>query len=549
MLLGTLEPDLLLLSGNVHCMDRSDTRAEAVAVKHGRILAIGSNSELRGIAGPTTRTIDLGGRCVLPGFIDGHVHAEWYGRDQQTPSLKACKSEDEAIDVLRRLVSSTPPGEWVVAAGVPIRVLAPGEGRVTRKVIDQFSADHPILIDCASAGHYMWINGNALKRFNISATTWPAGIPNGDGIVRDAAGEPTGRLEALAWNWGLREIKPHSTAWYEQALEIAQRDLLKVGITSAHSAFEDPFILNGSRMLEEAGRLRVRTFISIDIERYAERFITSGIRKSFGSDMLKVMQLKLILNVPPLSAVYEDYCGMGHRGKHLYPPEWVDEQILRAVQSGWSVCAHVTGDRDTDMVITAFERALDWYNKTTGKDNDTLRLRLEHTTMVTPALVCRIAAAKILVNVRPCGRLSPGDAPGGPHEKMLGNERWRLSRPIKLFLDAGISVNFGCDYPAPCGFLDPCASIFAAIGGCGEPWDTITREQAIRAYTADGAFSVFAEKDVGSLEPGKFADIVVFSADPFTLPVERIWDPKTNLPVDMRADYTVVGGEVVYERA
>jgi predicted amidohydrolase YtcJ len=265
--------------------------------------------------------------------------------------------------------------------------------------------------------------------------------------------------------------------------------------------------------------------------------------------MLKIMSLKIILNVPPKAAMLEDYCcPAGGRGYHLYPPEWVDEKVLKAVQNGWSVCAHSTGDADTQMLLNAYDNALDWYKKETGKDNDSLRLRLEHTMIVTPELIERIARSRIVVNVRPCGRLSPGDRKGGPHEKMLGTERWSRIRPIKPFFDRGVSVNFGCDYPAPCGFFDPCASIFSAVGGLGEPWDVITRKQALQAYTINGAFGVFSEHAFGSIEPGKLADLVVFSQDPLTIPVEEIWDPVGNCQVNLHVDYTVVDGKVVYQR-
>jgi predicted amidohydrolase YtcJ len=226
----------------------------------------------------------------------------------------------------------------------------------------------------------------------------------------------------------------------------------------------------------------------------------------------------------------------------------VKEKVLRAVQNGWSVCAHSTGDRDTAMLLDAFENALAWYKGATGLDNTSLRLRLEHTMFVNAELIDRIVAAKIVVNVRPCGRLSPADAPGGRHQQLLGYERWSRSRPVAALMNRGLPVNFGCDYPAPCGFLDPCASIFAATGGCGEPWDVVDRYSALQAYTINSAYGLSAEKELGSIEVGKLADLVVYSQDPLTVPLERIWDRQTNKPVDLFADYTIVGGQIAYER-
>lgn len=544
-----LAPDLILINGNVLCMDRLATLAEAVAVKNKRILAIGRTDDIKPLARRDTEVIDLGGRALLPGFVEGHIHLEWYGRHQLQLNFKDCGSKEEILALLKRKVEETPRGEWVGACAVPISIMTPGSDTFSLQDLDSISPYHPVAIDCASTGHCMLLNSAAMNLFHIDRDHFPEDAWNGDGIVRDARGDPTGRFEGHAWNWALRAVKPYSFDWYLKALEIAQRDLLAVGVTAAHSAWEDPYILKGWQALEQRGKLRVRTFISLDMERYLDQYLDAGLHTGFGSDMLKLMQMKIILNVPPRAAMLDDYCCTpGNRGYHLYPPDWVEIQTLKAVQNGWGVCAHSTGDADTEMVLSAFEKALSWYRQKTGKDNRSLRLRLEHTMYVTPDLVERIAAAGIVINVRPCGRLSPGDAADGPHRKMLGDERWSRSRPIKAFLDRGISVNFGCDYPAPCGILDPCASLYSATGGLGAPWDVITMAQALRCYTINGAFGLYGEKDFGSIELGKFADLVVFNLDPLSLPVERIWDPRTNKPADLWVDYTIVGGRIEYQR-
>ncbi len=544
-----LEADLVVYGGNVLCMDQARTRASAVAVKGKRIVAVGAEDVLD-LAGSNSQVIDLRGRMLLPGFIEGHVHAEWYGRDQLTLNFTRCKSKDELLQLLKQQVQQTPAGEWVAGCAMPVTLMKPGEQYFSLQEFDSASPDHPVAIDCASTGHCMWLNSRAMQLLGISASQYPAEIRDGDGIVRDACCRPTGQMEGHAWNWALRAVKPYTFDWYLHALETAQRDLLKVGITAAHNAWEDPYILRGWQTLEQEGRLRVRMYVSFDIERYGDLLINSGLRSGFGSEMLKLMQLKVILNVPPRAAMFESYETMpGNSGYHLYPPEWVSQKVLNAVQNGWSVCAHSTGDRDTAMLLDAYERALEWYRKATGKDNTSLRLRLEHTMFVTPELIDRIVASKIIVNVRPSGRLSPADAPGGHHQKLLGYDRWSRSRPIRPFVERGLPVNFGCDYPAPCGFLDPCASIFAACGGCGEPWDVVDRYTALAAYTINSAYGISAERDLGSIEVGKLADLVVYSEDPLTLPLERIWDAKANKPVDLLADYTIVGGNVEYVRA
>ena len=544
-----LKPDLVLLDGNVLCMDAANTTAQAIAIKNKKIIAVGASEDIRSLAAKNTEVISLAGRTVLPGFTDGHVHVEWYGKDQLQLSFFDVKSEQEALALLKKKVDQAKPGEWIAASAVPGDVMAPGEGGFTRKEVDPITPDNPVFIDCAMAGHYMWINGYALKLSNITKDSYPEGITGGGGIVKDANGEPTGRLEGDAWNWALREIKPYTPDWYLQALQRAEVDFLKVGVTAAHNAWEDPYILSGWRTLEEQGKLRMRQFITLDMERYSDLFINAGLHTGFGSDMLRLYQFKIILNVPPLAAVFEDYVGMpGNRGYHLYSPEWVEEKVLNAVQHGWSVCAHVTADADTDMVVTAYEKALDWYKKETGKDNTTLRLRLEHCTMLTPSLIARIAAARIVVNIEPIFKSAAMLLPGGLFEKVLGHERWLASCPIKAVFDAGINVNFGSDYPAPPGSIDPRFGIYVSLDGGGRPWDVITPYQALKAYTINGAYGVNSEDRFGSIEAGKFADLVVFSDNPLTMPKDSIWDATTNKPKDLLVDYTIVGGKIEYKR-
>ena len=549
MLRYAISPDIILRDGNVICMDATNTTSQAIAVKGKKIMAIGSSEDISLLIGENTEVINLEGRTVLPGFVDSHVHVEHYGRDQVQMSLRDCKNEEETLKLLKRKVEQTKPGVWITACGVPMGKLSPGKRGFTLKEVDAISSNNPVYIECSSAGHYSWINSYALKLLNITKDSCPEGIKGGRGIVRDSSGELTGRLQDDAWNWGIRQIKPYTFNWFLKALQLAQEDFLKVGVTAAHSAWEDPYILSGFRELEKQGKLRMRTFISLDMENYSDLFISTGMSTGFGSDMLMLMRFKIVLNVPPHAAVFEDYASMpGNRGYHLYPPEWVEEKVLNAVQHRWSVLIHVMGDGDTDMALTAYEKALEWYKKRTGKDNNSLRLQLCHYKMSNPSLIERTAAAKILVSIEPSSKLAPYNAPGGLIERLLGYERWVRSHPVRSFFDAGINVAFGSDYPMPYGFIDPRAGIYASLDGCGHPWDVITAYQALQGYTINGAFGVFSEKKFGSIEVGKFADFVVFSDNPLTMPKDRIWDAANNEPKDLLVDYTIVGGKIEYKR-
>ena len=544
-----LSPDLVLVNGHVICVDSNNTIAEAIAVKDKRIIAVGSSEDIRSLAGRNTEVIDLQGRSVIPGLIDTHTHQDFYGRDQLTTSCKGegCRNIAEAVELLKKKVAQTEPGKWIPAHGITQDMLTSGRLEITREEVDAFSPNNPIIIDPVPVGHFFWLNGLALRLCNITKDTQPEGITSG--IARDADGEPTGELGGDAWLWAFRNIKPHTFEEYLKALEIAVRDFLAVGITTTHEAMGDPYILSGWQALEDQGKLRMRTFISPMMDRHADLYISCGLHTGFGSDMLRLHQFKIILNTLEnrTAALFEDYADEpGNRGSFLWPPEQVEEWVLNSVKNGWSVHAHVSGDRDEDMVLTAYEKALEWYKKEKGGDNTDLRLTLCHYRLWTEDILRRTAAAKIVVNTSPVFRLERG-MPGGVYEQRLGHERWKRVAPVKTLFDAGINTCFGADYPA--ADIDPRKAIYACLDGCGQSWEVITPYQALQGFTINGAYALFSEDRIGSIEMGKFADLVVLSSNPLTMPKESIWDVDNNCPQDLLIDYTIVNGKIEYQRS
>lgn len=545
-----LSPDLILTNGHVICMDRGNTIAEAVAVKDKKIIAVGSSTDIRSLAGTKTEAIDLKGRSVIPGMIDSHTHQEWWGRDKATTSFRdeGCQTVAEAIALLKKKVTQTKPGEWVSAHGVTKGMVAHGSLGFSLKEVDAFSANNPIFIDPTPVGHFFWINSYALRLYNITKETQPEEIRSG--IARDANGEPTGELGGDAWLWVLRNIKPYTFEDYLKALRIATDGFLALGITTAHECLGDPYILKGWRTLEEQGKLNMRIFITPSMERYSDLYIKSGIRTGFGSDMLRLHQFKIILNTleDRTAALLEDYADdPGNRGSLLWPPEQVEEWVMNSVKNGWSVHTHVSGDRDEDMMLTAYEKALEWYKQETGGDNADLRLTLCHYRLWNEDILKRTKALKIVVNTSPVFRLERG-MPGGVYEQRLGHERWKRVAPVKTLFDAGINPCFGADYPAAAD-IDPRKAIYACLDGCGQPWEIISPYQALQGFTINGAYALLSEDRLGSIEVSKFADLVVLSGNPLTMPKESIWDVANNSPKDLLVDYTIVNGKIEYVRS
>lgn len=542
--------DLVLLGGTVICVDPAKTIAQAVAVKDGKIIAVGSDKKIRPLVGPPTVTIDLAGRSLIPGFIDSHCHVEWYGRDKKSLNLMRCKNAEEGLKVVKKKVEESRPGEWIMIGGQPHHVV---DQDFAREQVDPFSPKNPVHW---CGGHYFFMNGAALEACHITKESQPDGV-KGATIETDVNGELTGWVRPSATTdpacWALRNVKriAYTFEEYVQAIEEGIEDWLKVGVTSAHSAWEDPYTLRAFQTLEDSGRLRQRTFITLAMDEYSDLFIKTGLHTGFGSDMLKLLSFKIMLGMPGYpggeAAVFEDYVGMpSNRGFFLYPRRWVEKKVLNAVKNDWSVHTHVCGDRDLDMVLTSYEKALKWYKEEMGKDNTAIRLSLAHFEMFRPEDLKRVVASKILVNSYPIHKLTPFFQPGNQRERVLGYERWKRLLPVKTLFDIGLSPSIGCDYPG--WSMDPRAGFYACIDGGSHPWEAVSPYEALQMYTINGAYLLFSEHKIGSIEDGKFADLVVLSGNPLTMPKESIWDVSNNKPKDLLVDYTILGGNVVYNR-
>ncbi len=538
-----LGPDLIFRDGNIICMDPGQTTAEAVAVKDKKIIAIGSNENLESLAGKNTEVIDLSGRTVLPGFIESHFHPDWYALSLLEVNLEKCVNVDDVLSLLKERTKRTEPGVWVKGYLIPSS-LFPGKGELNRWKLDQISPKNPIFIQ--SLHHSCCVNSYALNSLEINRNT---PLREGWIIHKDANGEPTGVLEDNAWTEAQACIPPLPLKEHIRAFRLGMEKFLENGLTTIHDAIGDPEMIRVLQTLDHEDALRLRVHVSPDIARFGDSYLNTGIHTAFGSEKLKFHQMKIILNTfsGATAALFEDYANdPGNRGYFLSPPEQIEKWVMDSVKSGWSVHTHVMGDRELDMVLTAYEKAIDWYKKETGKDNTSLRLAIAHYGLYNESLLKRTADLKIVVNTQPIFKLTKGK-PGGIYEQRLGHERWLRSFPIRTLFDNGIAPCLSSDVPSAPTF-DVRAGIYGCIDGCGQPKEAVTPYQAIQGYTMNGAYALFREHEIGSIEIGKLADFVVLSENPLTLAKERIWDVSKNGPKDLFIDYTIVGGKVEYCR-
>jgi predicted amidohydrolase YtcJ len=532
--LAVLEPaDLIVLHANVLTLDAKRPAAEAFAVRAGRFARVGSDADIQLLAGPRTRVLDLGGRTVVPGFIDAHAHPRpFYDEDSPAYTIEAgpdkVKTMDDLIAAIRRKAGKTPKGMLITGSGYQETKL----GRhPTRQDLDRATTDHPVLIR-HSSGHLSVCNSAALKLARVTRDT---ADPKGGQFQRDEQGEPTGLLKERAAG-SVREAAPRQevpdadkVAGYQTCLRL----FIANGLTGVHVAGTDP---SSARMLTAAHRKGppVRLYIMLrerDIDLAAElkratadRWdVRYGSIKSFYGNSLSGQTAWLY---GPY-ANQADYFGL--------PPgrsrASLEALVLRIHKAGLQSCIHSNGDREIDIVLDAYEAALE------AAPRPNHRHRIEHCSVVNEAILKRIKALNLVI--APHSYIYEH----GDKIENFGSARWDWMLPNRSLIDQGTVVAGNSDYPVsvavPLLRIHDMVNRTSAEGKLYGPKQRCTVEQALRAFTLGSAFAEFAEEHKGSIEAGKLADFVVLDRDP------RKVDPKTIK--DITVLRTVIGGETVFE--
>jgi len=537
--------DLIVTNCKAYTADPNDTVAEAVAVRDGRILKVGPASEVIGLKGRKTRVLNLDGRLVLPGFIDSHEHcirkglqADWV--ECGSPPMKTIR---DIVKALKAKAVDKPAGSWVVGNWFDESKLE--ERRFpTRWDLDEASLDNPIYLGRAG-GHNGVANSMALKVAGIGRDT-PQ--PAGGRIEKGEDGEPTGRLDELAAMNMIRSKIPAPGP--EESVETMVRnwpkveeELLSWGLTTVHEAhIKAPEAAAYQELLKQE-KLRMRIGLMLDGMAPYEGYATSdlsrqGLRTGFSwGDRLRVLGVKLGVDGAmgsKTAALYKPYEDEpGNRGIVRVTQQELTEETVRCHLAKLRVCIHAIGDRAIDMALDAVEEAL---KKRPWEDH---RHRIEHVGYAEEKQLKRMKKLGVAVSAS-IGFCYPiGDS----HLKALGEERMKGYYPMRSLAEHGIVAGGNSD-----GFGESWAitGIYGCVtrrtmGGkilCEE--EAISVMDAIKAYTINGAYLEGTEKEKGSFEPGKLADIVVLDRDILTI------DP--NEIIEAKAVMTIVGGEVVYER-
>jgi predicted amidohydrolase YtcJ len=545
--------NLFLVNGKLYTQDPAYSRATAVAICGGRIWAVGSDADIRALAGHGAQVIDLEGRRVLPGLTDSHFHYYDWALGLRRLPLAAANS---LVDVRARLaqkVGETPPGRWILGQGWN-ETRWPDPRIPTRADLDDVAPDHPVIL-WRNDLHLAIVNSLALREGGVTGDTPdpPEGV-----IDRDESGRPTGVLRDLAINL-ISDVLPPPT---EEETAEAMRDgfviLHRLGLTGVHDyrimgGADGPPAFRAYQRLQADGELALRMWMHIPGERLDEA-IALGMRTGFGDDTLRVGHVKLFSDGGQgarTAWMLEPYDDVGHCGIPLTPMEEIAEAVRRADGAGLAVAVHAIGDRANRELLRVFEQVL---------SGDPLAMesrsgvchpptapplaphRIEHVQNIRPDDLARFARLGIVASVQPIHVTD--DIP--MMEKSVG-PRGRFAYPFRDMLDAGIVLALGTDCPV--ANPNPLWSIHAAVTrqtrdgtppGGWYPQQRMSVAEAVWGHTMGAALVTGREAALGSISPGKLADLIVLDRDIFAIESMEIAQAQVMM--------TVFNGRIVYQQ-
>jgi predicted amidohydrolase YtcJ len=528
---------LIVTNARIYTVDKRQPWAEAVAALGDRIVAVGSRAEIDSWHGPETKVIDAGGKLVLPGFNDAHVHFIDGGAQLDQVDLTDATTPEEFARRIAAQVKKTAKGEWILG-GRWDETKWPKPELPSKELVDPVTGDTPIFVERYD-GHEALANSAAMKLAGVNAKT--ADVPGGV-IVRDASGNPTGIFKDAAQELIRKKIAPMS---HEQRLRAARRALehaASLGVTSVQHMNPEFADVEVYSELAEKRELTTRIYAA-PMETQWQNQAKVGIRRAWGSSYLRLGAVK----------GYADG-SLGSRTAYMFEPFSDDpgnrgllsdemlggmrERLMQADAAGLQLRIHAIGDRAISMILDIFSEI----EKAHGYGDQ--RFCVEHAQHMAPKDFERFAKLHVIASMQPYHAIDDGRWA----EKRLEHDRARYSYAWRSFLDHHVALAFGTDWPvAP---LNPMLGLYAAVTratldgknpGGWFPEEKITLPEAIEAYTMGSAFAEFQEKQKGSITPGKLADIVILS--------DNIFDLKPEAIRNVKVETTIVGGRVVYGRA
>ena len=543
--------DLIIRGGIIYTAEDSNPVVEAVAVIGDKIVYAGDLKNSSKFEGENTRVIDLQGKTMTPGFIEGHGHFFGVGYFENDLDLMKAKNYDEIVEMVRVAAEKAQPGQWILGRGwhqdkwdtLPSNMV---KGFQTHDKLSAVSPNNPVVLEHAS-GHAVQVNAKAMEIAGVnqlSKESLKSVSEEGGEIIRDKNGNPTGIFNELATGLIYKYMPAADDDRDRQAIELATQACLRNGITSFQDAGENRRSIDFLRQAKNDGTLGVRLYVMLggDDKTLVNEWLNKG-PEIDSLNMLTIRSIKL-------------YCdgALGSRGAWLLEP-YTDrpdfygmatismDSVLatsrKALKSGFQVCSHAIGDRANKEILDRYEIAL--------KENPEIkdhRFRIEHAQHIAPNDIPRFGQLGVIPAMQAVHMSS--DRPWAIDR--LGEKRIKEGAYMwQSLLKSGAKIVNGTD--APVEPINPIASFFSSVtrqtlqgqpSGGYEPEEKMTRAQALKSYTLDAAYGAFEENIKGSIAPGKLADFTIFSKDIMTVSDDQILSTEVSM--------TIVGGKVLYER-
>ncbi len=544
--------DLVIFGGKIYTVNNINPTAEAVAVTGGRITFVGSEEEAKRFINSKTNVVDLKGKIMTPGFIEGHGHIMGIGYNELNLDLTHIKTFDEMVDLVKGAVRKSSPGEWIVGSGWhqdkwDVKPDTMVKGFPVHSKLSKVSPDNPVFLRHAS-GHAGFANAKAMEVAGVnilSIEKYSSEESEGGEIVRDELGNPTGLFNESAMTLIDRHIPKSAPETDQKALDLAIKACLRNGITSFHDAGASRENINLFHEFKTEGKLGVRLYVMVTGRDHA--LVYEWLKKGPEIDSLGWLTIRSIkLNCDG---------ALGSRGAWLLEP-YTDrpdfsgmatlsmDTVLKisreAIKSGFQVCSHAIGDRANKEVLDRYETT---FTENPDKANDH-RFRIEHAQHLHPSDIPRFARLGVIPAMQAIHMSS--DRPWAIER--LGEKRIKQGAYMwQALLKSGARIVNGTD--APVEPINPIPSFYASVTrktlkgkpeGGYEAEQKMTRDQALRSYTIDAAYGAFEEHIKGSIEPGKLADFTIFTKD-----IMRVHE---NEILQTEVAMTILGGNVVYQK-
>ena len=530
---------LIVTNAAVYTVDKQQPKAEAVAVIGDRIVAVGFRADIDLWRGPQTKMIDAGGKLLLPGFNDAHVHFIQGGAQLDQVQLTDAATPEEFARRIAAQVKKTPKGEWILGGRWDETKWSKPE-LPTKDLVDPVTGNIPIFVERYD-GHEALANSAAMKMAGVDAKTPDVA---GGVIVRDASGNPTGVFKDAAMPLIYKAIPPMTHEQRLRSARAAMKRAASLGVTSVQHMNPEFADVAAYSELAEKGELTTRIY-AVPMETDWRDQAKVGIRHAWGSSYLRLGGVKGYADgslgsrtaymFDPFS---DDPNNRGLLSDEMHPPSAMRDRLMQADAAGLQIRVHAIGDRAISMMLDIFADI----EKEHGYHDQ--RFAIEHAQHMAQKDFERFAKLHVIASMQPYHAIDDGRWA----QARLGHDRARYSYAWRSFLDHGVTLAFGTDWPvAP---LDPILGLYAAVTratldgknpGGWIPEEKITLPEAIEAYTMGAAFAEFQEREKGSITPGKLADMVILS--------DNVFDVKSEATRNVKVETTITGGRVIYSRA